>query len=345
MNVHISFKTAKVPDVEKEFQQQIKKLEKRLQVFKPELVSLHAKIEQTSPREGVNVNLDLRLPSGDLPAKASNGKAVSAVKAAFDELTRQLTRHKEALRGPRVAARRVKEGSGQVPFEKTVAAVRLPGDHGGDVRQYVDANLARLERFIRRELAYRINSGQIRPDALAPNEVLDEVIARALGNGEDKPENLSVERWLYRLAIRAMVELAARNDGERASEVHLEESVRKPNVRASDEPELQFHQPDEMMLEETVIPDRRVATPEEVASSDEMIDQVELALFRAKPEDREAFILFAIEGFTVPEIMAVTERSRDSVEKSIHAARDLLKKTVPGSHIFRNKLLEHTKSA
>ena len=344
MNVHISYKTAKVPAVEKELQQQTKKLERRLKVFRPELVHLHVAIDQVGPREAVVVSADLRIPSGDIAAKATNPEALAAVKAAFDELLRQLTRHKEELRGPRVDARRVKEGSGQVPFEKTVAAVRLPGDHGGNVRQYVDANLPRLERFIRRELAYRINSGQIRGDAVAPDEVLDEVIARALGNGDEMPEKLTVERWLYRLAMRAMVELAARN-GEQVPEVHLEESVRKQNVRASDEPELQYHQPDEMMLEETVIPDRRVATPEEVAASDEMIDQVELALFRAKPEDREAFILFAIEGFTVPEIMAVTDRSRDSVEKSIHAARDLLKKTVPGSDIFRNKLLEHTKSA
>ena len=99
------------------------------------------------------------------------------------------------------------------------------------------------------------------------------------------------------------------------------------------------------MLEEDVIADRRVATPEEVAASDEMIDMVEAALFKAKPEDREAFILNAIEGFTVKEIMAVTERSRDAVEKSIHNAREVLRKTVPPWDKFRNKLLEHTKSA
>ena len=345
MNVHISFKTAKTPEVEHEIQQQVKRFERRLQVFRPELVHLRASVDQASAREGAVVSLDLRLPSGDLPAKATNGKAIAAVKAAFDELMRQLTRHKEALRGPRAAARRVKQGAGQVPFEKTVAAVRLPGDHGGDVRQYVNANLVRLDRFIGRELTYRVNSGQIRPDAVVREEVLDEVIARALGNGDEKPEELSVERWLYRLAMRAMVELAARNDGEAETAVHLEDSARKPNVRASDEPQLQYHQPDELMLEEDVIADRRVATPEEVAASDEMIDMVEAALFQAKPEDREAFILNAIEGFTVKEIMAVSDRSREAVERSIHNARDLLRKTVPPSDRFRNKLLEHSKSA
>ena len=204
MNVHISFKTAKTPEVEHEIQQQVKRLERRLQVFRPELVHLRASVDQASAREGAVVSLDLRLPSGDLPAKATNGKPLAAVKAAFDELTRQLTRHKEALRGPRAEARRVKQGSGQVPFEETVAAVRLPGDNGNDVRQYVNANLVRLDRFVGRELAYRISSGQIPPDAIVREEVLDEVIARALGNGEDKPDDLSVERWLYRLAMRAM---------------------------------------------------------------------------------------------------------------------------------------------
>ena len=36
MNVHVSYKAGKTPDVEREFKHQIQKLERRLQVFKPD---------------------------------------------------------------------------------------------------------------------------------------------------------------------------------------------------------------------------------------------------------------------------------------------------------------------
>ena len=49
--------------------------------------------------------------------------------------------------------------------------------------------------------------------------------------------------------------------------VHLEDSARSQNVRASDEPELQFHQPDETLTRESAIADRRLATPEQAAVS------------------------------------------------------------------------------
>ena len=51
---------------------------------------------------------------------------------------------------------------------------------------------------------------------------------------------------------RALDELS-RPEGTNGSAVHLEDSARKQNVKASDEPELQFHQPDEAITEETII--------------------------------------------------------------------------------------------
>ena len=69
MNVHVSYKVQKTPDIEKELNHQIEKMRKRLQVFKPELVHLKAILEQNSPREGTLVSLNLRLPSGQLAAQ------------------------------------------------------------------------------------------------------------------------------------------------------------------------------------------------------------------------------------------------------------------------------------
>ena len=66
MNVHFSYKVNKTPDIEKEINQQIEKIRKRLQVFRPELIHLKGIVEQNSAREGFLVSLNLRLPSGQM---------------------------------------------------------------------------------------------------------------------------------------------------------------------------------------------------------------------------------------------------------------------------------------
>jgi len=335
MNLHISYKAAKTAEVEREFQTQIQKLSRRLQVFRPDLVHLHAIVEKNSTREGSVVSLNLRLPSGQMAAEGHGDSPTAAVKAGFVELIKQLGKHKEQLRGQR-HQRRPREAE-SVPFETTVAAVHPVKVSNGDVATWVDANLERLERYITRELQHRIANGSLHAESLSVNEVLDEAIAMALGDGEEKPELLSLERWLYRLAKRAMDHLEHEGDGDPT--VHLEESVRKQNVRASDEPQLQFHQPDEMMTEESTIPDRSVPTPEEVFYSDEMVAMVELALRGARPEEREAFILSAIEGFTIKEIAAIAEKPTTQVEANLLAARDRLQRALPQATPLRDRLL------
>ncbi len=347
MNVHVSYKAAKAPDVEKEFHQQIAKLGRRLVVFRPELVHLKAIVEENNPREGTAVSLNLRLPSGQLAAQKNNHTAISAVKAAFADLVSQLTKHKELLRGHKRPPARRRTGREEfrdtVPFEQTFAAVHPTKVSDADIASWVNANLERLNAFVERELAYRESNGMLPPDTIGKEEVINEAIAAALGD-EEKPELLTLERWLYRLALHAINRIIADNQ-EPVTAVPLEDSARRQNVRASDEPELQYHQPDEMLHRADVIPDMRMSTPEQAASSVEMVNMIEEALRGANREDREAFILFAIEGFTLPEIAATTDRSPDHVRNSITAARELVKQKMPAPNQLREKLLQHTKIA
>ncbi len=327
MNVHVSYKVHKTPDAEKEISHQIEKIQKRLHVFRPELVHLKAVIEQNSPREGTLVSLNLRLPSGQLAAQAKAPSPTAAIKAAFDELIQQIGRHKELLRSSH-KWRRWRGGPQEspepgVPFEQTLAAVLPPTISADDIGSYVNANLSRLERFVDRELYFRRADEEILEDGLSTLEVVDEVIARALGD-HDRPEKLSLEPWLYRLALQAMNEMTARLH-ELESPVHLEDSRRRQNVEASDEPGLQFHQPDEGWTRESSIPDRRVSTPEQAAYSDEMIALVEAALRGADRTDRETFLLYGIEGFSLGEIAAITGLHPEAVRESVQRARDCVR--------------------
>jgi len=345
MNLHFSYKVHKTLDIEREINHHIEKLQKRLQVFRPELVHLKGAIEENSAREGFVVSLNLRLPSGQMAAQRTAPTATTALKAGFDDLAQQLNKHKDLLRNThKWPRRRSVESRAEkvVPFETTVAAVPLPAASPEDIRSYVNGNLGRLERFVERELYFRETAEQIAPDAMTKGDVIDEVIARALGDG-DKPERLAIEPWLYRLAIEAMDELAF-GEVEPGPPVHLEDSARRRNVRGSDEPELQFHQPDETLTGENVIADNRLATPEDVAYSDEMIALVQHALKDATRNDREALILHAIEGFSVEEISGISGRSAEDVLKSITSAREHLRNVLPVNTRFTNKLIQASAS-
>jgi len=123
MNVHVSYKSGKTPDVEREFQHQIQKLQRRLQVFKPELVQLNAIAEQENSHRAT-MSLNLRLPSGQMAVQRSGENALAAVKSAFADLLSQVTKHKDVLRGQwtRKSLRRSgRERLRQVPVIETSA--------------------------------------------------------------------------------------------------------------------------------------------------------------------------------------------------------------------------------
>ncbi|HET7209733.1 MAG TPA: HPF/RaiA family ribosome-associated protein [Terriglobales bacterium] len=345
MNVHISYKAPKTPDLEKDINHQIEKLRKRLQVFRPELVHLKGIVEQNSPREGFLVSLNLRLPSGQMAVQETAPAAGAALKAAFDELLKQLTKHKDLLRNSHKWARR-RAGNTRaeppgVPFEQTIAAVQPLTVSADDIRSYVNANLRRLERFVDREIQFREATDALPDDMISREEVIDEAVARALGDGTEKPDRLALEPWLYRLAMRSLDELAARAM-EGPDSVRLQDSTRKFNVRATDEAHLQYHQPDESMTRESTIPDQAAMSPEDIAASDEMVAMIYLALRGASDVDREAFILNAIEGFSVEEIAAITDRKPDEVRSSIASAREQLRKSPPIANQLKDKLLQRT---
>ena len=344
MNVHISYKIQRTPDIDKEMQHWTAKVQKRLQVFRPELIHLKGLVEQNSAREGITASLNLRLPSGQMAAQESAPTLAAAVKAVFDDLLSQISRHKELLRsahrwrGRRGAKLR---SSAEVPFEQTLASIPPLTATADDVRSYVNANFRRLSLFAQRQLFFRENSARLQPDSLTAEEIVDEVVARALDEKIEKPDRMALEPWLYRLALQAMDDLESRLS-EAESDVHLQGVRRRRNERASDEPHLQFHQPDEAMTTESGIADARTSTPEEIAYSDEMITLVQFALRGATPQDREAFVLHALEGFSTDEIVAITDRRPEQVVESIRNARDKVRQAFPENNLFDSRRLQPT---
>jgi RNA polymerase sigma factor (sigma-70 family) len=358
MNVHISYKAGKSPEIEREFQHQLEKLERRLHVFKPDLVHLHATVDSENGH-GPIASLNLRLPSGQMAAQNSGDTILAALKGAFGELTSQVTKHKDLLRGQwswksRRASGRKGMAEPAVPFEQTFAAVRPDsktsepsGENGdgvnGDLANWINANLKRLDRYVDRELRYRIATGQMHRDQISREEVIDEVIVTVLSHEEEKPDDVSLESWLYRLALVAIRNLSESN-ADTAS-VSLDAPAGELNVTGSDENILQYHQPDDTLEEEHMIRDESVRTPEEIFASEEMVAQLDFVLHQVKPEDREAFVLYTLEGFTVDEIVRIADLPHERIRNSIQNAREIIQRKLPSQNEFRRSLLRHSRVA
>ena len=127
--------------------------------------------------------------------------------------------------------------------------------------------------------------------------------------------------------------------------IPLERSHGEQNVRGTDEAVLQFHQPDEKLFEQNVIADPTANDPEELAARSELIDQVQITLRDAGRDEREAFILYTIEGFTLDEIADITSHTVEEVRAAIRKAREHLQRALPMRDSLKDRLVEYSKSA
>jgi RNA polymerase sigma factor (sigma-70 family) len=211
-----------------------------------------------------------------------------------------------------------------------------------DVELWLSGNLRALEQFIDQELNFHVEAEQVRQDQITREEVIDEVIVSALSH-EDRRQLLPLESWFHRLAVQAIRRLIHSNAD--TANISLDAPAGIPNVTGSDENVLQYHQPDDSLPEESVIRDQNMRTPEEIMSGDEMVAQLAIVLREVHTQDREAFVLFTLEGFTVDEISRLAGRPPDQVRRSIHDARAHIQQKLPTQNQLRKSLLHHSRVA
>jgi RNA polymerase sigma factor (sigma-70 family) len=338
-----------------------------LQVFKAELVQLNAVAEQENSHRAT-MSLNLRLPSGQMAVQRSGENALAAVKSAFADLLSQVTKHKDMLRGQwtRKSLRRSgrerlttmpasellpAKGNGEKRVQihrvatppKPVPAAKTDEAAVADVELWLSANLRKLEEFIDQELRFQVETDRIREDQITREEVLDEVIVSALSQEDGKTQLLSPESWFHRLALQAIRRLI--HDNADTANISLDAPAGIQNVTGSDENVLQYHQPDDSLPEESIIRDESVRTPEEIMAGDEMVAQLDIVLREVRSNDREAFVLYTLEGFTVDEISRLAGRPAEQVRQSIHDARTHIKEKLPAQNQLRRSLLHHSRVA
>ena len=182
-----------------------------------------------------------------------------------------------------------------------------------------------------------VDNGQRRLQEVSVEEVVNEAIANALDEHCPHPEKVALEPWLYRLSRSAMDRLGNQLDSTGTKRINHEET--HPSLDAADEQMLQFYQPDESTPSESLIADQYSGTPEDEASREELMTMVERALRGAAPQQREAFLLFTMEGFRPSEIAVITQRTAEQVQADIKIAREHLRRSLVAAGERRQKLV------
>src|SRR5262249_24493455 len=219
----------------------------------------------------------------------------------------------------------------------STAATKTDGAVVADVEIWLSANLRKLEEFIDQELTFQVEAERVREDQITREEVVEEVIVSALSQEDGKAHLLSLESWFHRLALQAIRRLVHANAD--TGNVSLDAPAGKQNVTGSDENVLQYHQPDDSLPGESIIRDQSVRTPEEIMAGDEMVAQLDIVLREVQTQDREAFVLFTLEGFTVEEISRLAGRPAEQVRRSIDHTRAHIQQKLPAQNQLRKSLL------
>ncbi len=214
----------------------------------------------------------------------------------------------------------------------------------GDISDYVNVNLPRLKRVVERELQYREDQEQILAGSISVEDVVNEAIANALSEAYEKPERMKLEPWIHRLACSRPSITSPPTATTKAAfrwSVHTANKMFVAPTKRS----LQFHQPDEKLFEESVIADPTANNPEELAARRELISMVEATLRDAGRAEREAFIFYTIEGFTLDEIADITNHTEEEVRAAIRKAREHLQRALPMKDPLKDRLVEYSRSA
>lgn len=99
MKLSITFKNVESHDsAETHLSRCLRKLERLLKSYAPDLVQLHGVFSKTPRKEEVSLSVTLSLPSGALHAVGAGEDLRASCKQAFNEIESQLKKHQALLR-------------------------------------------------------------------------------------------------------------------------------------------------------------------------------------------------------------------------------------------------------
>jgi RNA polymerase sigma factor (sigma-70 family) len=184
--------------------------------------------------------------------------------------------------------------------------------------------LAPLRRYIKRRLRAAYLDQRIRTEAATSGDLLDSALREAFEELARKPENLSVEEWLYQIANRKVESYIARREALEKRSSSLE-TLNQAELRTLDEmpitadAEGEPSLPEELDDSEYHPRDFKAPTdadnPEQQLEKKEELQQILWALARVPEHDVLVFDLYAVEGFSKEEVAKILNIPAEQVAK------------------------------
>ncbi|MFQ5671254.1 MAG: HPF/RaiA family ribosome-associated protein [Acidobacteriota bacterium] len=307
------------PRVEDALRRATRRLDRKISRFDTESSLLRTVLESHRNRPRFNISAHLTIRGATLHAREERSDPVTAIKRAFSDLVHQVERHVSHTRREHLRDKAYR------PVQ--MLADQLARQAAREVQTLKPLNtdqLARLQRFIRRETLYRRLEGRF-PYGIAPDAIVDETVVLALEEADEKPEKLSYEAWLFKLARRILDRrgLPASN----GKELRVEGEAYKAGLLEppTEEDWLTFYQPDENPSVGDLTVDPAVHSPEDLLARRELQAHVHRFLSQLPESWRHAFTLYTIEGFDVGAVASSLDSDSDRVRRQVSLATEFLR--------------------
>lgn len=271
-----------------------------------------------------SVTLRMHLPRKRiLVAHGENPDIHAALAQAEERLLREVKKHKDRLREQAVYRRRVRRARLR---ELKAAQVALPTDVAKQARGGIEPLLPRLERVVRRELAYLHNSGELPVEYPTVQDVVDEAVAATTADWQAGESGDELLRRLLREAFAALdrdiaasrcygemlsLDAAPRQDAETQAEAMVEEEF------------YEFYQPDDILRVSDVLPDETAIPPEAELEDAQRVYTLE-TLSDLPIVWRRVLMLSEFERLTASDIAVILEAELAQIEKWLEQARAFL---------------------
>lgn len=299
-------------------------LERYLSRFPSDTVALHVHLEKSRHRIYYRVSVQLAVPGGTLVASEEDYDLMAALRESFDELERELLRHIARLR--QAESWRRKERRDELRRLKKAI------DKGPDIDveafgDLVRALLPKLHHFARREVSALRARGDLNPGYPTPEDIVDEVLARAYQRLAERPQDLDPLHWLYQLTYEALKDEVRKSWREEGRFVSAESKPARPRDYTLDERDqgvYEFWQPDELLKFEDVVPVSG-DTPEERVGQQELLRYLHDVMGRMPNHWRWAMLLAQAEEISLAKVARMMGASEEEVKRWIEQGDEYLR--------------------
>ena len=193
-------------------------------------------------------------------------------------------------------------------------------------------HLSSLYDVVRHELGYLQAVGDLPPGELTPEEVVDAVLPRAYREflEDPAPTGRKIKSRLIELAREHLHAEVQRLKGWHRrtpvrTEANFPDTPPREWVSTLGDEVLDFHEPDEDLKVEDVIPDMEIATPEEETATRELQSCVDAALAGLPRQWRRALLLRHVDGLAGAELAKAIGRPEAETERILAQASGYLR--------------------